>query len=83
MSERIIKRNFDLSAAFLKYSLVHPEVSEKISIGGHLIFEDAADPELNRANRKLIRGVLREGKKCFRAIKDGRTWKVERVTASV
>jgi hypothetical protein len=81
MSKRIIDKNFDLSYAFLKYRLAHPEVSEKIAVGAHVIYQDTSDPAFNRVNEKLIREPLRRGKKCYRIIKNGRAWLVERVKA--
>jgi len=77
MTEKLIDKNFGLSLQFMKYSLKHPEVTKIMTRGAHLIFEDTSDPTITKANRKLAKESLREGAKCFRAIKDGRRWSVE------
>jgi hypothetical protein len=83
MSKRITIKSFDLDYAFLKYRLAHPEVSEKIALGAHVIYQDTSDPEFNRVNEKLIREPLRRGKKCYRIIKNGRRWLVKPVKTKI
>jgi len=78
MSERIINKNFALSADFNSYIVENPEITSSLPKNACVIFETESDNDLNKENRKLARELTRTGEKCFKAIKEGKKWRLEK-----
>lgn len=78
MSERIINKNFALSADFNSYIAENPEIVSDLPKNACVIFETKSDSGLNKENRKLAKELVRAGEKCFKAIKEGKKWRLEK-----
>ena len=80
MSEKIINKNFKLSADFNSYVSEHPDVTLHLPSNANIIFEVKSDPNLNKANRELVKEFSKHGEKFFKAIKERGEWRMEKVS---
>ena len=77
MTRNIIDKNFALSASFTKYAVKNPEVMDDLPRGACLVFADKSDSYLTRKNMELAREMKKEGEKCFKAVKEKRSWTIK------
>ncbi len=76
----MIERNIELSAEFSRYLFEHPEIEEKIPLGGEIILLPEFDKELKEFNLGLGRNVVSEGGKVvFVSIKEIRPKTLSRI----
>ncbi len=78
MSEKIINKNFALSADFNSYVVEHPDVTSNMPNNACIVFEIKSDRNLTRANRELVKELSKKGEKCFKAIKEKGSWRLEK-----
>jgi uncharacterized protein DUF5647 len=72
-TEKIIQKNFQLSAAFQRYVVRHPEVLESIPKNAQIVLGDSKNHELTENNAKMAH---KEKGKFYQAIRQQRGWKV-------
>jgi len=80
MTERIINKNFALSASFNRYVIAHPDTTLNLPKNSFVIFADSSDAQLSRINRKLAHDIPKSSGRIFCATKKGTIWKLEPVS---
>lgn len=80
MSERIVKKNFELSEEFSDFTVKHPDIFKNIPDDVCIFFELKDDPNLTKENLKLAKKIIKEEhRKCFKAIKERSRWILEAI----
>lgn len=60
-------KNMDLTAKLADYIAEHPEISRQVFVSGASIVPFSLnDKDLNKANEKLVKDLLEEGKKVIK-----------------
>lgn len=80
MTKKTIDKNFALSASFTKYAVKNPEITKALPKGACLVFADKSDSYLTKKNMELAREMKKEGEKCFKAVKEKRSWTIEPIS---
>ncbi len=61
--KEMVRKNLVLGMEFDKYLIEHPNLIEKIPQGAHVVLLPEDDSDLYKANMRLARQRLKEGKK--------------------
>lgn len=60
--EKLVRKNLDLLADFMKHVFEHPEVLDRIPKDAELIFLPVNEPDICEENRKIAERLRNDGK---------------------
>jgi len=84
MSNKDVKKNFALSAAFNSYVVKNPAILKNVPKKACIVFTVKSDPTFSRNNVALAERMMRDKKTaCYKAEKSAGGWRLMRLRLSM